>query len=112
MNATGILASYEWFFLSRYPPGQLDDAMFVGMLREWIADTECAQPGFETRLRLAAIYAARCERPKIIRQGVQCLSVVGTRADIPLLSELLTHSESLVSQDARTCICEIEQRRS
>jgi hypothetical protein len=74
--------SDEWHFLTRYPPGEIHNRSLVDLYRRLISDAEIARPNFGWRLRLACLQAITSDSPKVIRQGVQFLSLVGSDADV------------------------------
>ena len=81
MDVTALEDSYEWFFLARYPPGWLSAPRHMRTMRRWIEDANMARPAFKETLRLCCLHAIASSDQRVIRQALQCLSVVGCSDD-------------------------------
>ncbi len=101
--------TYEWHFLTRFPPTYLDAPRFVSMLREFIKESADAHIGFGKKLRETAMVAITDSDPEVIRQALQCLAHVGALEDVPALNALEQHANPLVQRDVKTCIFEIQK---
>lgn len=104
-----ISASYEWHYLTRFPPKYLSAPRFISMLRDWIRESTAARDGFDIRLRRAALRALQADDVKLVRQALQCLAAVGLREDLEVISSLAGHEDENIARDARTCAFEIQQ---
>jgi hypothetical protein len=102
--------TYEWHFLTRFPPNNLDKPLFIEMFRRLIKESADAHTGFETKLRQTALTAIKESDPELIRQALQCLAHVGTAEDIESLTVLENHTDPLIGRDAKTCVFEIRHR--
>ena len=102
--------TYEWHFLTRYPPSYLNNPRLIEMFRQWVKVTADAEADFEMKLRRTAMSAIKVDDPKLIRQSLQCLAHVGSLDDLSELAVLEGHADPFVRRDVNTCIFEIRHR--
>lgn len=101
-------STWEWHFLTKYPPRELKFPRYMDMFRRQVEQASEGRPGFEERLRQAALYAIEQEHDvTLVRQGLQCLAHVGLLPDIPAIERLEEHPDSQVARESKTCVFEI-----
>jgi len=104
-----ICSTYEWHFLMQHTR-EFASAFLNQLLRERIDEEAVHKSTFSENLRAAAFHAIDCEDPVLMRRALHALAYVGQGDDIPRLSSLLEHPDSIVARDVKTCLFEIRRR--
>jgi hypothetical protein len=102
-----IEPSFATDFLLRRMAWDLSWPRFMDFQRKHIQDITTADPTFPAGLRQAALDALVSGNSEIIRRGLIALAFVGTSTDISVIEPLITHEDSDIIKDARTCLFEI-----
>jgi hypothetical protein len=100
--------TWEWHFLTRFPPRELKYPRYVDSFRDQMERFAEGRPDFGKNLRQAALYAIQqVDDVKLMRQGLQCLAHVGLPTDLPAIEGLALHPNSQVAGESKICVFEI-----